>query len=135
MSYDYSTLQATALRLIDRFGAAAVLTRSNHSSSNIDPVTGAVTSHTPSTGNFKAVTVPASKGTMESFDNRIIGMSAQIGKLFKFFIATPNGTILVPSGQGDTLTFDSTVYKILGCTPVAPAGSSSIIVYRIGCAV
>lgn len=133
MSFDYSGLQATALRLIERFGASAVLTRSNNSSTNIDPVTGAVTPHSSSTGNFKAVTVASN--SKDDFDNKIIGEAALIGKSARFFAAAPSGTSIVPSGQGDTWSFDSVTYKILGCTPVAPAGSSSIIVYRIGCAV
>jgi hypothetical protein len=131
MAYDYSRLQGTAYRLVSRFGTLVTVARSN---STTNPVTGAVTVLPPTTGEFYAVNPPASKGTIEAFDNRLIGMAAEIGKSVRFFILEPKSSTMEPQAN-DTLTIDSETFNILGCTPVAPAGRASTIVYKVGVAV
>lgn len=53
MSFDYTTLIATAARLIDRFGRDVVRTRTTGGS--VDPVTGAVTAGTTTTVNVRGI--------------------------------------------------------------------------------
>lgn len=131
-AFDYTGLQSTAYDLIERFGQAVTITRKNTTE---NPVSGAQTVIADTTESFKAINPPASKGTIEAFDNRLIGMAAEIGKSVRFFILAAKSCSLIPSAN-DTLTdVDSSIYIVLGCTPIAPAGTSSKICYKIGVAV
>lgn len=129
--YDYTGLINTAYRLIDRFGAPLTIT---HSNEVVDPVSGVGDDAADTSFTFRAINPPASKGTIEAFDNRLIGMAAEIGKSVRFFILAAKGATLVPAAN-DAATFDGASYTVLGCTPIAPAGNASKICYKIGVAV
>lgn len=128
MSYDYSKMQTTANRLIQKFGTTVTVTRKNAVE---NPVTGVSDAAADTEGTFNGVAV-ASSGS--DFDTKISGLAAEIGMSARFFVLAALDTSFQPAGT-DIITMDSTSMSILGCTPVDPAGSGSEIVYRVGAAV
>jgi hypothetical protein len=131
-AFDYTGLQNTAYNLIERFGQSVTVTRKNTTE---NPVTGVPTVVAATSEVFKAINPPASKGTIEAFDNRLIGMAAEIGKSVRFFILAAKNSSLVPAGNDLFTDTDGNTFSILGCTTIAPAGSASKICYKIGVAV
>ena len=133
MSAFYDEMAQMAYDLITEFGTTVTITRKNTVE---NPVTGVIPAPVvaETTGTFKAVNPIASMGKIEAFDNRMIGPAADMGMSIRFMIIAALNATFEPAAL-DILTMDSRNYSILGCTPVAPAGSGSQIVYRIGVAV
>jgi len=127
-TFDYTGLQNTAYNLIVKFGTTVTITRKNAVE---NPVTGVSDAAAATTGTLNVVSVPASK---TDFDDKIIGMAAEIGTSAKFFIAYAVNAAFDPAPP-DYITFGSKNYSVLGSTKIAPAGSGSEIIYRIGVAV
>lgn len=123
MSAFYDNLAATADSLIERFGEERVIRRTV---STFDPITGAMSAPVVTTGSIVAVNLPASKGTIEAFDDRLFeGIS--IAKI-RFFLAAALSASFVPQGT-DEIVLDGEYYTILGVTPLKPA--STALTYKL----
>lgn len=122
----YDSMADTALAKIQQFGREVQISRPTQSSS--DPVTGTVVNGAPVTGTLKVLVLPASKGTIEAFDNRLQG-GTLIDEKLRFILAAAKGAPFEPASL-DELTFDGQTWQVLGCTPLSPAGTP--LLYRIG---
>lgn len=105
-TFNYANTAATATRLIARFGAACVLTRTG------EPV------YDPSTG----ITTPAT--TDMSTTAVVIDMPQKYvdGTLIKQGDKTAYCVPSVVPVQGDVLTWQGAVFTIINVKPVSPAG-------------
>ena len=128
MSDFYSRMQATADRLIKQYGKPqpGVLTRQQISKH--DKVLNAVIEDQPLTTPITIVVLPASKGTVEAFDNRIKNGTIGLSRI-RFVVASAFGVTFEPEPK-DTLTFEGENWEVLGCTPVKPGDTA--IVYKMG---
>ena len=124
MSLDYAALASTALASIKEAGFKLPIKRV---SGTFDPVEGEVTASSLLSGELDAVTLPASAGTVQAFDNRPLDDLIR-GKL-RFFIAAASSAPFVPQAN-DIITFEGETWTIMGCTPLAPAGTP--LIYRFG---
>ncbi len=125
--FDFGRSQATALSLIDRFGVLVEVAFVRASQGEYDPVTGKTTgvslSYTPAT----LVSLPATSGTIQGFDNRFIEMRRE-GKV-RFFIVAHLGLLFTPS-TGDYLIFEGAVWHVSGSTPLSPSGIE--VIHNVG---
>lgn len=78
---------------------------------------------------INGVNLPASQGTIEAFDNRILN-DPQLRRSFRFFILAGLGLLFQPQAN-DVLTTAEGHCRILGATPLNPAGDGAII-YNVG---
>lgn len=122
----YDDLSSIAYDLIGEFGQVVTITRTTKV---IDPVTGTAGSPTVTTGQFRVVNPPASKGIIESFDNRVITEASNIYVKIRFLIVSAHDAAFEPRA-GDKVTMGGVDYSAFGCTPIAPDGTA--IAYRIG---
>lgn len=124
VGFNYAKSQATADRLIAKFGREITIKRS---------VPGAGPAHNPGahtwiTYKAKAAVLPASKGTIEAFDNRIEGGTLIEEKLryilmsAKLTRVSEEGPDTIEPKSTDVLSFDGGDWVVLGCTPLNPAG-------------
>lgn len=118
MSDFYTGLQSTALNLITEFGIPLTLRRKVPGT--YDPVLDTDGAATEITQEIRCVVLPASKGTIEAFDNRLVGDTLIETKLRALKIAA-KGLTFVPAA-GDTLEHEGSTWTLLGCTPSSPAG-------------
>lgn len=77
----------------------------------------------------QGVNLPASGGTIEAFDTRILSDPA-LRKSFRFFIVAGLGLTFTPQAN-DLLKTSEGYCRILGATPLNPAGDGAII-FNIG---
>lgn len=81
------------------------------------------------------VVLPASNGTIEAFDNRILSDPLQM-RSFRFVMLAglqPDGTPLTFTPQAnDILRTTEGLYRLLGATPLDPAGQGPIL-FNVGC--
>lgn len=91
-----------------------------------NPVEGTVT-ETVTEGTLVAIILPASKGTIEAFDNRLAEGLRQ--EKLRYIIAAAKGAAFTPDG-GDVMTFEGASWSVLGCTPLAPAGIP--VIFKLG---
>jgi hypothetical protein len=127
MAFNYANAQATASRLIAQFGAPrqVVLVRPGvPAGPDWDPIPGEDT-RTSAT----CVILPASKSTIEAFDNRFEA-GTLIDERLRFVIMAASGLPFVPKGA-DYLEFDGGRWFILGVTPLSPGGVD--VLYKMGC--
>lgn len=122
---NYASLAATANRLIADAGRAVTFSRY---SPTVDGVTGRVSKGIPVTSTANVVVLPASKGTVQAFDNRLEDLSLA-GKQLRFLKVAALGMTFEPRSL-DEVTFDGAAWQVLGCTPVNPAGTA--LVYGVG---
>lgn len=80
------------------------------------------------TGSF-GVVLPASNGTIEAFDDRILSNPSQLQQ-FRFVILAGLGLEFEP-GPEDLLATREGIYRVLGSTKLDPSGEGGII-YNIG---
>lgn len=97
---------------------------------DFDPVSPSATvaevdSFAPAVG----VVLPASNGTIEAFDNRILSDPLQ-RQNFRYVILAGKGLTLVPQAL-DILSTPEGLYRILGTTPLDPA-KDGVILYNVG---
>lgn len=92
-----------------------------------DIITGEVTQTQVIRGTIDAINLPASKGTLEAFDNRYYE-DMVAGKVRFFKVASETATF--EPEQGDIAVIDGEQWECLGSTPVNPAGVA--IVYNVG---
>jgi hypothetical protein len=120
---------ASALRGIKRNGQAMTLYRPTLGS--YDPVNPAaavptVDSSCPAFG----LVLPASNGTIEAFDDRILSDPAR-RQSFRFVILAGSGLTLKPQAE-DLLSTAEGVYRLLGATGLNPNGQGFIL-FNCGC--
>jgi hypothetical protein len=125
---DYTALASTAARLIREAGFKLTLARPVAGTYN--PVVGAGTGSTTLTGVFDAATLPASKGTVEAFDDRL--KQEVIKGNVRFFILAAATAPFVPEPGDQIPSYQGKAWSILGCTPLEPNGTTALI-YKIGC--
>lgn len=120
----YGTMATTAKALISKKGRAITIARP---ANEYDPATDAMTSDDPTSGTFQAVILPATKSTLESFDNRLLN-GTLADDTVRFILAAAKGTIFEPK-PADIATFDGSDWIVLGCTPLNPAGTA--LIYKL----
>lgn len=106
--FDYATLQQTASRLIDNFGAVAVITRA--SGSTFNPATGSYSGGSTTTINAKSVRAQFSQSEKAS-------QAVQESDI-KLLVEAGKGIPLID----DNVLFDSTDYKVIAVKEVSPSG-------------
>ena len=74
------------------------------------------------------ISLPASKGTIQAFDNRFSEDLVK-GKIRFFMVAAKGITFELESGH--YLIAQGVVYEVLGATPLKP--SDTTILYNVGC--
>lgn len=121
---DYAALAEDAAASIAEAGRAITVRRYSRT---VDKVTGTGTG-TPQEGTLTCLVLPASQGTIQAFDNRLEGGTLVDEKL-RFILAAAHGAPFEPQSN-DELEFDGATWRILGCTPLNPAGTP--LLYRIG---
>lgn len=126
MSAFYDRMAQTALTLIRDKGQT--LTMRREAATGSDMVAGTVTTGAPNSGPVEAVVLPASKGTVEAFDNRVQSDSRVLMRL-RFVVMAAKGAPFAPE-PGDILEYEGADWQILGATPVSPAGTP--LIYRMG---
>ena len=122
--FDYNASAETALRLVKQFGQKIPILRLSR---EFDPIEGTVTSIDIKTGKLDAVTLPASKGTVQAFDN-LIPEDLRKTKL-RFVIAAAATAPFEPEGN-DYIIFENRVWLVKGQTPLNPAGIP--VIYKFG---
>ena len=122
--FNYTAAETTAARLIDKFGETVNLLRYD---ATYDPVTGQTSSEVSQITEATLVSLPASQGTVEAFDNRTREAFIQ-GKL-RFFIVAAKNLSFLPL-PGDYISFESALWEIMGSTPLNPAGTA--LIFRVG---
>jgi nitrite reductase/ring-hydroxylating ferredoxin subunit len=121
----YLTEIDDAYELLEEAGVGIVFTRPNRT---INPVSGLVTAKAPATTTLVGVNLPASKGTVQAFDNRILDKTV-LTKL-RFLICAAKGAAFEPE-SGDLVALEGKTWEVVGVTPLAPDGTP--ILYKLGC--
>jgi len=123
----YVEAAADALELLKEFGTSIPITRV---SNVVNPVTGELVP-TNTAGNLTAVVLPAkSTGNQAvggAMDNAISEALTK-GKV-RFIIAAAANAPFAPDAD-DVLTFEGASWRVLGCTPLAPAGTP--VIFKLG---
>lgn len=130
MAFDYQKSAATALKLLKQFGRKAVIRRPSTGRGEYDPVEGkfAEPEGDELQGEFDLVVLPASKGTIEAFDNRLEeGLTAAA---MRYLIIAAASAPFEPQAM-DVVAIDGAEWIFMGCTPLDPAGGSPVI-YKAG---
>lgn len=120
MNVLYVKARATALRLIKKNGASFSLYRFTNT---VDAVAGSA-AVVANRGTVYAVVLPASKGTIEAFDNRYA--DELISGKIRFAICAAKGATLTPIA-GDVMSYSDEYWQIMGSTPLDPDQSGAII--------
>ena len=123
--FDYSGFEATALNLITQFGQSLTIYQEN--STGYDPLTGSTTGGTITSTTCEGLTLPASKGTVQGFDDKF--KEELVRGNARFFMLAASGMSFQPDA-GNLLLFEDEVWDVSGVTPVNPAGVP--LVYRVG---
>lgn len=120
--FNYAATAATALRLLTKFGRAVTVTRSTRTATSDEDDAATVTTTLSAT----LLSVPASGGTVEAFDDRVRDLYVR-GKL-RFFISTPtDGASGTPVAEGDVVPWDGSSYRVNGVTNVKPDGATLLV--------
>jgi len=122
MSQFYDRMASTALRLIEQFGQT--ITLRDETPGGYDPTTGVTTDPVLRDQTVQAVVLPASKGTVEAFDNRFIDGTLIESNLRALKIAA-EGLAWAPK-PGCVAVFGGEVWTLLGVTSSAPDGTALV---------
>jgi hypothetical protein len=122
----YGDLQKVTYDSIKPFGRFLVFTRPVVASVSVTG--GTVTPGTALTTTGCSIVLPASKGTVEAFDNRLAEKEVA-GRELRYLKVAAFGMTFIPKSL-DKVTFDGKTWLVLGCTPINPAGVP--LVYGIG---
>lgn len=121
----YEKTAQTALKLLKKNGRSILLRRPDRT---VDNVSGISTEGPATEGLLWVVILPASKGTVEAFDNRVEQSDLSSAKL-RYIIAAADGAPFEPKSN-DEVVFDGSVWTVLGATPLSPAGIP--LLYKLG---
>jgi len=125
----YSSQIATAFRLLKQKGQKFTLLRLADSA-DYNPVTpGDTAVEVAFQTTCHGVVLPSTQGTIEAFDNRILDDPAQ-RRAFRFCILAAQGLDFEPQAQDVLLTAEGP-WRILGATPLNPAGDGAIL-FNVG---
>lgn len=116
----YVKARATSLRLIKKNGTSLYVYRFTKT---LNPVAGSV-SFVATRGTLYSVVLPASKGTVEAFDNRYL--DELISGKIRFVISAAKGATIAPA-EGDIMNYSGEYWKIMGSTPLDPDQTEPII--------
>lgn len=122
MSAFYDEMAALAAEMIAEYGQ--VLTMRRVTEASYDPATGMTSPGTTEEQPITAVVLPASKGTIESFDNKLVNGTLIESNIRALKIAA-NG-LLWPPGPGCIVVYEGQEWKMLGATPSNPAGTALV---------
>lgn len=127
-TFNYAKSQATAQRLLARFGRSITLKRTIPGSTEPPYAPWNPGPATQATYSVTAAVLPASKSTIEAFDNRLDG-GTLIDEKLRYVVMSPQMTRTSDAGPAsiepkslDVVTFDGSDWTVLGCTPLNPAG-------------
>lgn len=122
-TFNYAKSQATAERLLKKFGRPVTLKRQVPGGPAWDP-------GVPTWQEYPAIAavLPYAKGTIEAFDNRLEG-GTLIEERLRYVLMSPVGLPIEPK-SGDRVNFDGHDWTVLGCTPLNPAGTP--VLYPMG---
>lgn len=126
--FNYPASAKTALALIKKFGGDITIARKV--GGDYDPVEGEVVGDSleQTSGVFKGVVLPASKGTLEAFDIRLEdGLTVD---QVRFIILAAKDAPFRPEGTDTIEGLEGRNWIILGSTPLAPAGVP--VIYKVG---
>lgn len=127
-NYDQSA--ATATRLIKDSGSLMQVDRVTVA--DYDPITGQGTDTTTS-WNIDAVVLPATIARFRGIDNKLAEDTNLVLAKARYLLASPNdrdGVAIAEPLPQDVVNFDSKKWKIIGVSPLRPAGVT--ILYQIG---
>jgi len=119
MSAFYDEMAALAAEMIGEYGQ--VLTMKRVTADSYDPITGSTVVGSTETQSITAVVLPASKGTVEAFDNKLVGGTLIESNIRALKIAAAG--LLWPPGPGCVIEYDGQDWQMLGATPASPAGT------------
>lgn len=123
MAYNYAKAQATAVRLLKKFGQVVSMSRA--SAGTYDPATGTTSGTTITTQSLYVASIPA---TGKAFSDSMLEDVVK-GRI-RFFIAaavnSTGGALSFTPAPGDLLSFEGKKWEILGNTPTNPAGVAVI---------
>lgn len=127
-TFDYDATALSAKALFAQFGRTATLRRPVKG--NFDPIEGLESRGSFDDYSVDVVVLPASKGTVEAFDNRVnLQGGASTLERYRFVKIAASGLTIEPA-NGDVLRIGSDDWFILGSTPVSPGGVP--ILYNVG---
>jgi hypothetical protein len=124
---NYAATAAKTAAILAKSGAAMSLRVTTPGT--YDPATGTETGATSADYACVGIVLPASKGTIEAFDNRFEN-GTLIEQNIRSVKLAASGLAVVPAG-GDKLIINSEEWHVMGCTPLAPDGVTNII-YTLG---
>lgn len=123
MATIYERMQATALRLIAKYGRTVQFTRNEDGEYN--PGNGTV-GEDDQPEDATVVVLPASGGTVEAFDIKF-DSGTLIESNIRALVIAAKDLPWMPK-PGDKAAFDGDTWTFIGCTPINPAGTP--IVYK-----
>lgn len=115
----YQQMADTALRLITAKGRDDLVMK-RKTAASYDPDQDVEVPGVDMSQPIKCVVLPASKGAIEAFDNRIEAGTLIEANLRQLKIAAA-GLLFEPKA-GDLVEFEGSRWTALGCTPINPAG-------------
>lgn len=118
MSQFYDDMADLALEMIREFGQEIVVIREGPFAQ--DPVSGTVIKEEEQRMTLQAIVLPVSNST-QAFDNRTMGQDSLVNQKLRFVKAAAKGATFEPR-SGDVVEMQGKRWRILGSTPVAPAG-------------
>lgn len=118
MSQFYDDMADLALEMIREFGQEIVVIREGSFAQ--DPVSGTVINEEEQRMVLQAIVLPVSNST-QFFDNRTMGQDSLVNQKLRFIKAAAKGATFEPR-SGDVVEMQGKRWRILGSTPVAPAG-------------
>lgn len=114
----YDEMADAAMEMITEFGRQITLTRTTEG--EYDPAKGAPDETSTESQVITCVVVPASKGTVEAFDDKFKSGTLIETNLRALKIAAKG--MIWPPAPGQTVEFDGHVWTLIGVTPAAPGG-------------
>jgi hypothetical protein len=117
-SFNYRNAQKTADRLIKQFGFKLPVLKPVY---EFDPVSGLNTIVSIQVSTNNSVSLPASSGTVQAFDNKF-KEDLKKGKIRFLYISSKELSFEIEAG--DLVIFENRLWHIAGATPLNPAGVS-----------
>jgi len=117
-SFNYRNAQKTADRLIKQFGFKLPVLKPVY---EFDPVSGLNTVVSIQVSTNNSVSLPASSGTVQAFDNKF-KEDLKKGKIRFLYISSKELSFEIEAG--DLVIFENRLWHIAGATPLNPAGVS-----------
>lgn len=125
---NYAQTAQNADKQLAKFGQQITVARYAPSRNS---TTGAVTKGAATvSGTAAAVEVPATQGLVQSFETRIDEASLTVKTMRAFKVSALLG--FKPLPQDEVTLQDGSVWPVVGCTPINPAGTP--IIYTVGVA-